>query len=104
MAETDSSPVEDWRVRDAQIEEKLRRLQENRRAPRPTTLVDAARALCDVDAPPPTTEELIWLKEKLLEHQQSVERLVQLIETLLDTSGKPHHPDAHNSDRTCVEE
>jgi hypothetical protein len=101
MTDTDSTPVEDWRVREARIEEKLRRLKENRRSPRPSTLIDAARALCDVDAPPPTTEELIWLKEKLSEHQQSVERLIQLIEALLDsnTSGDTHHLDEQKCDR-----
>ncbi|NEQ27500.1 MAG: hypothetical protein F6K28_52555 [Microcoleus sp. SIO2G3] len=101
MTDTDSIPVEDWRVRDARIEEKLRHLKENRRSPRPSTLIDAARALCDVDAPPPTAEELIWLKEKLSEHQQSVERLIQLIEALLDssTSGDTHHLDDQKCDR-----
>jgi len=40
------------------------------------------RALCDVDTPPPTTEELIWFKGKLIEHQQSVQRWVGSIPLL----------------------
>ncbi len=44
MSDRDSSPVEDWRVRDTRIEEKLRRLKENRRTPRPTTQCDHVTA------------------------------------------------------------
>lgn len=94
---------EEWKAR---VDERLRRTDEIQKSwkRQPTTLIDAARALCDVDAPPPMTEELIWLKEKLSEHQQSVEKLILLIETLLDASGGIHHLDGQNSDRTFEEE
>ena len=48
------------------------------------TLVDAAKLLCESDAPPPTPEELRWLRDNLLEHQQAVEKLIKLIESLLN--------------------
>jgi hypothetical protein len=33
--------------------------------------------------PPPTTEELLCLRDNLIEHQQAVEKLLGLIESLL---------------------
>jgi hypothetical protein len=53
----------------------------------PATLIDAAKLLCNGDAPPPTTEELLWLRENLIEHQQAVGKLVELIEFLLQSAG-----------------
>ncbi|HEY9632137.1 MAG TPA: hypothetical protein V6D14_01940 [Coleofasciculaceae cyanobacterium] len=86
--DTNGAPIEDdWRARYARMSEQIRRtdeIQKRWRSMPPTTLVDAAKALCDRDAPPPTTEELLWLKENLIQHQQSVEKLIQLIEALLE--------------------
>ena len=84
----DTPPAEDWRVAHARIEEKLRRnaqIQKRWKSMNPTTLVDAASSLGEPDAPPPTFEELLWLKDNLLEHQQVVEKLIELIESLLQS-------------------
>lgn len=86
----DAPPAEDWRVAHARIEEKLRRntqIQKSWKSMPPTTLVDAAKALCEPDAPPPTPEELVWLRDNLIEHQQAVGKLVELIELLLQSAG-----------------
>ena len=86
---TEDSPTkEDWRVTHAGIEEKLRRnaqIQKGWKSMAPATLIDAAKLLSDPDAPPPTTEELLWLRENLIEHQQAVEKLLGLIESLLQS-------------------
>jgi hypothetical protein len=114
MTDTNNAPSgEDWRSAHARMWERIRRtdeIQKSWRSMRPATLLDASRALCDSeallrlrkhgaeqqsadrDAPPPTTEELLWLKENLIEHQQSVEKLIQLIEALL--SARTHQPDS----------
>jgi hypothetical protein len=86
----DALPAEDWRVAHAEIEEKLRRnaqIQKGWKSMPPATLIDAAKLLCNGDAPPPTTEELLWLRENLIEHQQAVGKLVELIEFLLQSAG-----------------
>jgi hypothetical protein len=86
----DALPAEDWRVAHARIEEKLRRnaqIQKGWKSMPPATLIDAAKLLCNGDAPPPTTEELLWLRENLIEHQQAVGKLVELIEFLLQSAG-----------------
>jgi hypothetical protein len=86
----DALPAEDWRVAHAGIEEKLRRnaqIQKGWKSMPPATLIDAAKLLCNGDAPPPTTEELLWLRENLIEHQQAVGKLVELIEFLLQSAG-----------------
>ncbi len=85
----DALPEEDWRVAHARIEEKLRRnaqIQKGWKSMPPTTLVDAAKLLCEGDAPPPTPEELVWLRDNLIEHQQAVGKLLELIESLLQST------------------
>ena len=85
----DTPDQEDWRVAHARIEEKLRRnakIQQQWNSSRPTTLVDAAKSLCDRNAPPPTPEELVWLRDNLIEHQQAVGKLIELIEFLLQSA------------------
>jgi hypothetical protein len=80
-------PEEDWRVAHTRIEEKLRRnaqTQQGWKLMDSATLVDAAEFLCESDAPPPTPEELRWLRDNLLEHQQAVEKLIKLIDSLLN--------------------
>ncbi len=76
---------DEWNAAMARIDEKLRRNAElqSRWKRNPATLIDAARLLCDPDAPPPTAEELQWLLNKLLEHQKSVEQLIELTQLLL---------------------
>lgn len=84
----DALPEEDWRVAHAGIEEKLRRnaqIQKGWKLMSSTTLVDAAKSLCEPDAPPPTAQELLWLKDNLVEHQQAVGKLIELIESLLQS-------------------
>ena len=85
----DALPAEDWRVAHARIEEKLRRnaqIQKGWKSMPPTTLIDAAKSLCERDAPPPTTEELLWLRDNLILHQQAVGKLIELIESLLQST------------------
>lgn len=85
----DALPEEDWRVAHARIEEKLRRntqIQKGWKSMSSTTLVDAASSLCERDAPPPTSEELVWLRDNLVEHQQAVGKLIELIESLLQST------------------
>ncbi|HEY9602572.1 MAG TPA: hypothetical protein V6C85_13235 [Allocoleopsis sp.] len=85
----DALPAEDWRVAHANIEEKLRRnaqIQKGWKSMSSTTLVDAAKLLCDPDAPPPATEELLWLRDNLISHQQAVGKLIELIESLLQST------------------
>jgi hypothetical protein len=82
----DTRTEEDWRVAHTEIEEKLRRnaqIQNGWKSMPPATVIDAAKLLCDPDAPPPTTEELLCLRDNLIEHQQAVEKLLGLIESLL---------------------
>ncbi len=84
----DALPEEDWRVAHARIEEKLRRnaqIQKGWQSMHPTTLVDAAKFLGKPDAPPPTAQELLWLRDNLVEHQQAVGKLIELIESLLQS-------------------
>ncbi len=84
----DALPEEDWRVAHARIEEKLRRnaqIQKGWPSMHPTTLVDAAKFLGEPDAPPPTAQELFWLRDNLVEHQQAVGKLIELIESLLQS-------------------
>ena len=84
----DALPEEDWRVAHARIEEKLQRnaqIQKGWQSMHPTTLVDAAKFLCKPDAPPPTAQELLWLRDNLVEHQQAVRKLIELIESLLQS-------------------
>ena len=84
----DALPEEDWRVAHARIEEKLRRnaqIQKGWQSMHPTTLVDAAKFLGKPDAPPPTAQELLWLRDNLIEHQQAVGKLIELIESLLQS-------------------
>ncbi|MEQ9233416.1 hypothetical protein [Coleofasciculus sp. E2-BRE-01] len=80
-------PEEDWRVAHTRIEEKLRRNAQTQKGwtlMDSATLVDAAKLLGESDAPPPTPEELRWLRDNLLEHQQAVEKLIKLIDSLLN--------------------
>lgn len=51
---------------------------------RPGTINDAARQLCDRDAPPPTAEELQWLLERLAQQQRSIDQLIELVKLLLE--------------------
>lgn len=84
----DALPEEDWRVAHARIEEKLRRnaqIQKGWKSMSSTTVVDAASSLCERDAPPPTAQELLWLRDNLVEHQQAVGKLIELIESLLQS-------------------
>lgn len=89
-----SSFDDDWRSRQARIQASIRRTQEAQRKSREIdlglplmpTLIEVAGLLCDQDAPPPTVQELCWLKDNLVMHQQSVERLIGLIEMLLERS------------------
>jgi hypothetical protein len=94
--DTNDTPVEDdWRARYARMREKICRtdeVQKSWQSMPPTTLVDAAKVLCDRDAPPPTREELLWLKENLIQHQHSVEKLIQLIEALLSSQHERESP------------
>jgi hypothetical protein len=83
----DTIPEEDWRVAHTRIEEKLRRNAQTQKGwtlMDSATLVEAAKLLCESDAPPPTAEELRWLRDNLLEHQQAVEKLIKLIDSLLN--------------------
>ncbi len=85
----DAIASEDWRVAHARIEEKLRRnaqIQKGWKSMSSTTLVDTAKSLCERDAPPPTPEELLWLRDNLIEHQQAVGKLIELIESLLQST------------------
>ncbi|MEQ8997482.1 MAG: hypothetical protein RID53_13395 [Coleofasciculus sp. B1-GNL1-01] len=80
-------PEEDWRVAHTRIEEKLRRNAQTQKGwtlMDSATLVDAAKLLCESDAASPTPEELRWLRDNLLEHQQAVEKLIKLIDSLLN--------------------
>lgn len=90
MTHTENAlPEEDWRVAHARIEEKLRRnaqIQKGWKSMSSTTLIDAAKSLCEPDAPPPTPEELLWLRNNLIEHQQAVGKLIELIESLLQST------------------
>jgi hypothetical protein len=75
----------EWEESMSRIDSRLRRTEEIQKSwqRHPATLIDAASSLCDASSPPPTTEELLWLKEKLTEHQTSVEKLIELVSALL---------------------
>ena len=95
MGDTDEVSIDDdWRSRNARIRANIRRTEEIQKGWHllgSVTLVDIARMLCDTDAPPPTTEELRWLKDNLIEHQTSVVKLISLIEILLERTNE-HSP------------
>ena len=97
----DAPPAEDWHVAHARIEEKLRRnaqIQKRWKSMHSATLVDAALSLCEPNAPPPTLEELVWLKDNLIEHQHAVAKLLELIESLLHIAKASESESSERSD------